>query len=363
MKRGKKGLKIGFTTGSASAGGAKAGVLCLGGLKVPEELDIPRPDKGRIMVPIHEVSSNGVRAKAVVIKDGGDDPDVTHGARIITTVELDPMGQDGEITIKGGEGVGIVKKPGLPVPVGAYAINPGPMKQIRMAVLEGMKEAGLKGAVRVTVEVPDGKRIALKTMNPKLGIEGGISILGTRGTVIPFSHEAYKETITLSLDVARAQGYERVAFSTGGKSEKLLRAQINDMPNECFIQVGDYFEFSIKEAVKRGFRHIIYGCFFGKLIKMAQGIPYTHARSAGIDFGFLERICLEEGMEKEFAGLISCSNTSREALSIINRSDKKEQIILRLITDAIRNARAFSEGRAEFQYFLFSAEGNLLGQL
>lgn len=363
MKKGKKGLRTGFTTGSACAGGAKAGILCISGVKVQGEIDIPRPDKGRINVPIHEVSSHRMQAKAVVIKNGGDDPDVTNGIRIITTIELDPTGQDGLVNIKGGKGVGIVKKPGLPVPVGAYAINPAPLKQIRMAVIEGMEEAGLKGGVSVTIEVPDGERIARKTLNPRLGIKGGISILGTRGTVIPFSHEAYKETIALCLDVARVRGHDKVAFSTGGKSEKLLKAHIKDMPDECFIQVADYFAFSLQEAVKKGFRHIIYGCFSGKLIKMAQGIPYTHARSSKIDFNLLQRICLEEGMEREYAELISTSNTSRQALGIILRSKKKDQIILRLMADAIKNAKAFSKGKPRIQYLLFSVEGSLLGQL
>ena len=155
--------------------------------------------------------------------------------------------------IEGGTGVGKVTRPGLPVPVGESAINPVPRRQIKEALLECLEEAGVRSAVSVTVEVANGEKIAKKTLNPRLGIIGGVSILGTRGTVKPFSNKAYKDTITMSMDVAKAEGLNAIVLSTGGRSERFLKELLPDFPETAFIQVADFFSFSFKEAAKRGF--------------------------------------------------------------------------------------------------------------
>jgi len=359
----KEKLRVGFTTGSAAAAGAKAALLALSGRKGIKVVDIPLPEAGRLEIPVRKVELNGVVAKAIVIKDGGDDPDVTDRARIITTVSIDPAGEDPGVIIKGGSGVGRVTKPGLPVKVGESAINPFPRIQIKKAVEETLQEVGLTGLVTVTIYVPDGEKIAQRTFNPRLGIVGGISILGTRGIVLPFSNEAYKDTISLGLDMARAVGLETIAFSTGGRSEKFLKRNEPHLPPETFVQVGDFFGFSLKDACQKGFKSVLYACFFGKLVKMAQGYEWTHARDSRIGFDLLARWCAGEGLLKARALEISRANTARQALEIISGHSNRDQIIRSVMERAILSARKFLGPGPQLTYFLFDSYGNLLAKV
>lgn len=355
-----KRLREGFTTGSAAAAGAKAALLYLAGRGVSEKMEIALPMGGRLTIPVERVETVGKGAKATVVKDGGDDPDATHKARIMSTVRLLPGGNHGDVIIAGGTGVGKVTRPGLPVPVGESAINPVPRSQIKAAVLEGLKEAGIRAAVSVIVEAVNGEEIAKKTLNPRLGIIGGISILGTRGTVKPFSNKAYKDTITMSMDVARAQGLNAIALTTGGRSERFLKEQRPDLPETAFIQVADFFSFSFKEAAERGFSDILYSCFFGKLVKMAQGYPYTHARKSRIDFDLLASWCLSQGMGKEKAHAVEKANTAREALSIIQEEACGEEITHYVLKKALISARGFAGSLPDIAYYLFDFGGELL---
>ena len=356
----KKHLREGFTTGSAAAAGAKAGILCLAGHDPVNEVDIPLPVGGRLTIPISEASANGNSCSVTVIKDAGDDPDATHKARIKSTVRILPEGAHGHVIIDGGKGVGKVTRRGLPVPVGESAINPVPRRQIKEAVLEGLKETGITAAVSVTIEVENGEKIAKKTLNPRLGIIGGISILGTRGTVKPFSNKAYTATITLSMDVARAAGLSTIALTTGGRSERFLKEKRPELPEISFIQVADFFSFSLKEAVKREFADILYSCFFGKLVKMAQGYPYTHARKSRIDFGQLAGWCASMGMDEEKAQNITTANTAREALSIISKEKHRQEITHYVMDRAIYWARRFAGPEPNITYYLFDFEGMIL---
>jgi len=355
-----KRLREGFTTGSAAAAGGKAALLFLTGQGVRKKVEIPLPLGGRLTIPVERVEAVGKGAKATVVKDGGDDPDATNKARIMSTVRLFPGGNHGDVIIDGGTGVGKVTRRGLPVPVGESAINPVPRLQIKEAVLEGLKETGIRAAVSVTIEVENGEKIAKKTLNPRLGIIGGISILGTRGTVKPFSNKAYKDTITMSMDVARAGGLNVIALTTGGRSERFLKEQRPDLPETAFIQVADFFSFSLKEAAKKGFTDILYSCFFGKLVKMAQGYPYTHARKSRIDFGKLSEWCFSMGMDEEKARSIANANTAREALSIIKEEVQRDKIIHYATEKAISSARGFAGPGPDITYYLFDFGGDLL---
>jgi cobalt-precorrin-5B (C1)-methyltransferase len=358
----KQKLRIGFTTGSAAAAGAKAALLGLSGRNGIKSVDIPLPESGHLEIPIHKTELNGTTARAIVIKDGGDDPDVTHRARIISTVSINHTGSGPEVIIKGGPGVGRVTRPGLPVKVGEPAINPAPRVQITRAVKETMLETGLKGQVTVTIEVSNGQKIAEKTLNPRLGIIGGISILGTRGTVIPFSNAAYTDTIKLGLDVARAAGLKKIAFSTGGKSEKFLKIICPSMPEESFVQVGDFFAFSLTEVARKGFEEVCYACFLGKLIKMAQGHAWTHAHKSRINFDRLARWCMDCGIEQEKAREISGANTARHALEIIMGDEKSDQVFDHIIKKALSQARKFLGPGPRLIYFLFDPHGMLLAK-
>jgi cobalt-precorrin-5B (C1)-methyltransferase len=323
-------------------------------------VDIPLLEGGRLMIPISSIEINGNSCSVTVIKDAGDDPDVTHKARIRTSVRIMPAKEHGSIAILGGQGVGRVTRPGLPVPVEEWAINPGPRKQIKEAIREALSETGFRGGVSVLIEVINGERIARHTLNPRLGIVGGISILGTRGTVIPFSNEAYCDTIRVSMDVARAEGVFCIALSTGGKSEGFLRRTRPDLPETAFIQVADFFSFSIRCAVEKDFSHILYSCFFGKLVKMAQGHENTHAKRSRIDFYTLSRLCASYGMDKQRVVQIKGANTAREALQNIVEDPRGMEVIRQITKDALVNARRFAGKGPDITYYVFGFDGLLL---
>ncbi|WP_291438925.1 cobalt-precorrin-5B (C(1))-methyltransferase CbiD [Desulfovibrio sp.] len=277
-------------------------------------------------------------AHASIRKDGGDDPDATSGALVTATVIMEgimegpwqtdrpapapagiahgspcpaqkpsaapaPMARvapststDLRITIEGGPGVGRVTLPGLPVPVGEAAINPVPRQQIAFALRHAVATAMPPcPPLRVIISVPEGERLARQTFNPRLGIVGGISILGTQGTVRPYSHKAWKATIEQGLAVAAATGCRSIALTTGRRSERLLMERYPHMPEQCFIQVADFAAFSLHAAGTGRFDNLVWGCFFGKLVKLAQGHAYTHARHADLDMAGLARVCEQYG--------------------------------------------------------------------
>ena len=356
----RKRLREGFTTGSAATAGAKAALLFLSGKKRLNKVNIPLPVGGRLSVPVAQIERIGQGARVTIIKDAGDDPDVTHKAKIRATVKFVQSKAGEDIIIRGGKGVGKVTRPGLPIPVGEPAINPAPRRQIREAVREGLTESGLRGTVSVTIDVVDGEKIAKKTLNPRLGIVGGISILGTRGTVKPFSNKAYRETITASMDVAKAGGLNVIALSTGGKSEGFLKKEYPELSEVAFIQVADFFSFSLQEAVRRGFQDIFYVCFFGKIIKMAQGHPYTHAKDSRIDFDLLAEWCVSLGMNEEKTRIIKKANTGREARGVIRGDENGEIIFNDIVKRAILSARTFASPLPNITYYLFDFDGKLL---
>ncbi|RJR33404.1 MAG: cobalt-precorrin-5B (C(1))-methyltransferase [Desulfobacteraceae bacterium] len=353
----RKRLREGFTTGSAAAAAAKAALLFLLGQK-QGEVEIPLPVGGRIRIPVRSAERKGAGARATVVKDGGDDPDVTNKAIIGATVFLEKTGKG--ISIEGGKGVGKVTRQGLPVLPGRPAINPVPMQQIADSLTEGLIEAGVAGAIRAVIDVENGEEIAKKTLNPRLGITGGISILGTRGTVKPFSHESYRETIRISMNVAREAGLDTVCLSTGGKSEGFLRNLRPELPEISFIQVADFFSFSLREAAKQGFQQVLYACFFGKLVKMAKGHEYTHAKESRIDFALLSQWCKAHGMEQKRLPRIRNANTAREALSVIMSGQEAKPILQQVIGEALQKARSFAGPGPKLDFHLFDTDGALL---
>jgi cobalt-precorrin-5B (C1)-methyltransferase len=324
------------------------------------EVEIPLPIGGRLKIPLRSVERQGKGVRVTVVKDAGDDPDVTHKAVIGATVSF--LEQDGgdPIRIEGGRGVGKVTRAGLPVRVGEAAINPVPRRQIAEAVSEAMADTRVKGPLRVVIDVEKGEELAEKTLNPRLGIVGGISILGTRGTVKPFSHESYEETIRLSLEVAKEAGIRTIGLSTGGRSEGFLRGLRPDLPETAFIQVADFFSFSLKEASRRGFEEVLYACFFGKLVKMAQGHPYTHAKDSRIDFQLLSEWCAPYGLRAENLERIAGANTAREALGFIRAEPPGEEILGHVAIRASRHARAFAGSSPRLVFHLFDMDGGLL---
>lgn len=236
-------LKKGFTTGAAASAAVQAALIRLLTGNTPDHVTISFLGGGTRTVPVQQVICKADnRCEAIIVKDAGDDPDITHNARIGARVTL-MREQSQPVVIKGGKGVGRVTKPGLELPVGEPAINPGPREMMLRAVRSVYDTLGTsdRHPVEITVFVPNGEALARKTLNARLGIQGGISILGTTGVVTPMSHDAYIATIRAGIGVAAAAGIDTLVFTTGRRSERFAGRQLSQLPSEAFIQTGDFF--------------------------------------------------------------------------------------------------------------------------
>jgi len=284
-----------------------------------QRVEIPFPDGSRVAFKIQEA---GLRlqdkaAYASVIKDAGDDPDITNNAEIVATVRSSEFGaRSAEIIIKGGKGVGTVTKPGLAILVGEPAINPVPRRMIREAVNEAVRECGTSvPGFEVTISVPSGEELAKKTLNHRLGIIGGISILGTTGIVRPLSEAAWTATITASFDVAKAIGLTEVVLSTGRTSEK-AHQQKYGLPVEAYAMMGDYTEFSLRDAAKHGFSKVHLAAQWAKMIKIAMATPQTHVRHGALEAEAARDFLIQLGIDLPKDALY---NTSREIFEYLTK--------------------------------------------
>jgi cobalt-precorrin-5B (C1)-methyltransferase len=357
-----KKLRSGFTTGTAAAAATKGALQMILEGKRPSRVRIKLLTGTDIMIAIH-MCSRPKQDEAIcsVIKDAGDDPDVTHKAEIGARVTLLNYGEQGgtgkkvEIFICGGEGVGRVTKPGLEVDPGQPAINPGPKKMIAQAIEEVLKKHHLGGTVRTEIFVPRGKKLAEKTLNARLGIIGGISILGTTGVVRPMSHDAFIATIESALSVASACGQDRVVLTTGRRSERFAQECWGRMPPEAFIQIGDFFKLSLASAVKRGFRHITLAVFFGKALKMAQGVPHTHAAKSSLTLDKLSQWTSETTKDLDLSREIATANTARHAFEILR--EHHPEVISHVGRRIIASAKRFAGPKIEIQSIIFDYDG------
>ena len=333
----KRELRSGYTTGACAAAAAKAATQLLVGAyhgtplqAPPDKVSIPFPDGSRADFTIH---SSGYRnpdkaAFAAVIKDAGDDPDVTNGAEIVAEAIIARKCLPSTLVIKGGMGVGTVTKPGLAIAVGEPAINPVPRKMIADAISEAFPYISFRSsgfAVEITISVTNGELLAKKTLNERLGIIGGLSILGTTGIVRPLSSEAWTATIASSMDVAKAMGRNEIVLSAGRTSEKAHMKKYS-LPEESYVMMGDYLEFSLREAATRCFSNIYLSAQWAKMLKIAMATPQTHVRHGAIDLGktvdFLNSIGVSIPKAAEF-------NTAREIFDylIANSADLQETLI------------------------------------
>ncbi|MDR3640343.1 MAG: cobalt-precorrin-5B (C(1))-methyltransferase CbiD [Humidesulfovibrio sp.] len=356
-------LREGFTTGSAAAAAARAATLFALTGETPQRVDIPLPPPHvgkRLTIAIADAVDDDLGVRAGVIKDGGDDPDATHGARIEAHVTLDPAfsGVGPHVLIGGGRGVGTVTLPGLPVAVGQAAINPGPMEQIRQSVLEVLPE-DFKGVVLVFIEVPEGEAIAKHTLNPRLGITGGISILGTGGIVRPYSHGAWAECVRRSLDVARAAGHSCAVLTTGRRSERFFQERFPYAPDICLVQAADFFAESLRDAAARGFTCVIWAVFFGKLVKQAQGFASTHAREAMLNFALLAEWAREAGADAMEVQAVSQANTAAQALALL-RGPVASRLTVLLASRARDAAKTHTGPGLDVRYVVFGLDGQCL---
>ncbi|OGG94519.1 MAG: cobalt-precorrin-5B (C(1))-methyltransferase [Candidatus Lambdaproteobacteria bacterium RIFOXYD2_FULL_50_16] len=306
------GLRTGYSTGACAAAASRAAMEGLVTGKVPEQIQSLLPNGQRVVFQVARSSLNTDFAQAVVIKDAGDDPDVTDKAQL--TASLTPLrSQPGVILIEGGPGVGRVTLPGLGLLVGGPAINPKP----RQNILDNISEVGadwLKtSGVLVTISVPDGEKMAKRTLNARLGIVDGISILGTSGIVRAFSTAAYRACVVQGVEVAASQGLSRVVLSTGGRTEKFIIKQFPDLPEACFVQMGDFLGAALDRAAELKIKKISIGAMVGKLTKIAQGERVTHARKNQVDTGLLARLAAQVGAGNAVCKEIELAQTARFA--------------------------------------------------
>ena len=280
-------LRTGFTTGTCAAATTKAALSMLINGKKLSNVSVSLPKGKQMTVNISwSKYDNDKSVTAAVIKDGGDDPDVTNGAEICAKVSL--LDTPDKIIIDGGKGVGRVTKPGLGLEIGKAAINPTPLKMINQAIDEVLGELKHRYGVSVIISVPKGEEIAKKTDNPRLGIIGGISILGTTGIVIPYSTASFAASIRQSIDVSRAMGSDSVILTTGGRSEDFARSIYgNSIADYAYIQIGDFIGFAIKQCALKKIKKAYVVGFIGKLTKMAMGIKQTHVKGSHVDMNFL----------------------------------------------------------------------------
>jgi cobalt-precorrin-5B (C1)-methyltransferase len=304
-----KALRTGWTTGTCASAAAKAAAQLLVAGEPPGWVEVGLPSGRRVTFAVErcELVADGA-ARAVVVKDAGDDPDVTHGAHLTATVSwlAEPAGG---VALAGGAGVGTVTKPGLGLDVGGPAINPVPRSMITQAVTEVV---GARG-VRVEISVPDGERMARKTTNRRLGILGGISILGTTGIVRPFSTASWRASVVQAVRVAAAQGERTIVLCTGGRTEKGAMALLANLPDVCFVEVGDFTGAALRVAAEREIAHVVFVGMVGKLTKLAAGVLMTHYTRSTVDTGLLGRITRAAGGADDVAGAVDAANTARHA--------------------------------------------------
>jgi len=360
-------VRTGFTTGACAQAGVRA---CLDAILSGEwsgtvRIRLPNGRSAEFALNRRE---SGVRdgcpwAMAAIIKDGGDDPDCTHGAEIVTELSLT---DDGKIEYVAGQGVGTITKPGLAIPVGEPAINPVPrrfMKEEFMATKERIiRTMDMKnpGAI-ITISIPDGAIRAEKTLNRRLGIEGGLSILGTKGIVVPFSTAAYRASIAQAIDVARARNLDTLVMTTGGQSEAFAMKLYPDLSPEGFIQIGDFTGYSIRQAAKSGIRRVIMAGFLGKFSKLAKGVTQTHAAGSQVDLAFLVELAKATGSSDETCQEIMKANTARHVGDILEASGNREFFGL-MCRKILHHLRRIAPHPPEMEILLSNFRGELIGR-
>jgi cobalt-precorrin-5B (C1)-methyltransferase len=354
-----RGTRTGFTTGACAAAAAKAAALALLTGTPQSEVEITLPIKKVVKFKIERCEVNGNEVLCSLIKDAGDDPDVTHGAEICSSVSW--IDTPGEIKLEGGQGVGLVTKPGIGLEVGESAINPVPRKMIRYSVEEALGNELKERGVKVVVSVPKGEELAKKTLNARLGIIGGISILGTTGIVKPYSTASFKASIKQAIDVARANGCTQVVLTTGGKSEKFAMAIYPNLKEEAFIEMGDFVAFAEKCAKQAGMKKITFCGMIGKLSKTAMGVKQTHAAGSQVDTGFLAGLAEEVGINSEVVKQIKEANSARHVYEIVEAQGKRAFFDL-LCEKIVHVSKGRVGEKMSVEAILTDFDGNIIGR-
>lgn len=354
----KKELRQGYTTGACATAATKAALTALitGEPQTTATIFLPVGKYVTFSITACELGLGQVTAGT--IKDGGDDPDATHGKLIQATVFWkDEPG----IALDGGKGVGRVTKEGLPVPVGEAAINPVPRQMIRETAAEVLEQYGISRGIQIVISVPEGEEIAKRTLNGRLGIIGGISILGTRGIVVPFSAEAYQACIVQAIKVARASGCEHVVMTTGGRSEKYAMKEYPELPEEAFIEMGDFVGFALHACKRQGVGRVSLVGMMGKFSKLAQGEMNVHSKSVAVDFSFLARVAREAGASEEDLSTIRQANTTSQVVERMLEAGNRD-FFQRLCHYCCLAASKEVGGGIVVETSLYTLQGDFLGK-
>jgi cobalt-precorrin-5B (C1)-methyltransferase len=310
-------LRTGYTTGTTACAATKAALYALITEKSVEQVEVSLPKGGIAVLKVARTTRENGTATCSVIKDGGDDPDVTSGAEIRSTVSFNDS--VGDINIEGGKGVGRVTKPGLGLEIGKAAINPVPMQMLIKAATEAAGDKLNSKGIHILLTVPRGEEIARKTDNPRLGIIGGISILGTTGIVLPYSTASFAAAIRQGLDVAVAAGSREVVLTTGGRSEDFAKELYPSLPDHCFVQMGDFAGYSVRQCASKNLSKVTIAGFVGKLTKMAMGVKQTHVAGSHVNMEFMATLARQLGASDPVIGEIRTANTARHVSEIIDR--------------------------------------------
>ena len=344
-------LRTGWTTGTCAAAAAKAAARALATGEQQVRVDIKLPKKGEerrveFQVERCELGEGGAWAEAVVVKDAGDDPDVTDGAHLTARAS---WREETGLDLDRGEGVGVVTKPGLGLPVGGPAINAMPRRMISYSVEEVLDTS--ERGVRVVVSVPGGESMAEKTTNARLGIVGGISILGTTGIVRPFSTAAWAASVVQAVNVMGAQGHKEFVLSTGGLTERAAMRLLPHLEEVAFIEVGDFTGQALKKAVENGLRRCFFVGMAGKISKLAAGVMMTHWTRSKVDNDLLAEITAKAGGSPELVEQTRNANTARHAYELW-RTANLERAPHLLCAQAAENLAAYADGKLEVHVIL-----------
>ncbi|MGH6948680.1 MAG: cobalt-precorrin-5B (C(1))-methyltransferase [Kiloniellales bacterium] len=350
-------LRRGWTTGACATAAATAAFAALQTGRFPDPVEIRLPRGERPSFPLALQELEGERARAGIVKDAGDDPDVTHGALIVAAVRRLNIGSD--VRFLAGKGVGTITRPGLPLAVGEPAINPKPREMIRDNLRALAGTLGTSADLEVEISIPEGEALALKTWNPRLGIVGGLSVLGTTGIVVPYSCSAWIHSIHRGIDVARAVGRSHVAAATGATTEAAVKARYG-LPDEALIDMGDFVGGMLKYLRRHPLPRLTIASGFGKLVKLADGHLDLHSKRSQVDLGHLAAWAAAESGDAALASAIVEANNAGAALELAERAGcPLGSIVARR---ARETALAQLAGETAVEILAYDRSGRLVGE-
>lgn len=360
IRSGPSFLRCGYTTGTCAALAAQGAIRLLLTGEAPEDVSLITPKGIPVTAPLSEavLLDGGRAARCAVIKDGGDDPDATSGLLVQATVR---RSQTADIHIDGGEGVGRVTKPGLDQPVGAAAINRVPRQMIQEQVREACNALGYMGGVEVAVSIPGGAETAARTFNPMLGIEGGLSILGTSGIVEPMSEQAIVDTIAVQQRQASAAGAEALILTPGNYGEDFLRKSGLDRWGIPVVKCSNFIGDALDIAATHTFKHILLVGHIGKLVKLAGGVMNTHSRYADCRAELFCAYAALCGGDRELCRRLMDSATADACIALLDEAGLRQEVLSSLLSAIQKNLERRVAGKYEIGAVVFSNSYGLLG--